>query len=115
MVPSFRAINGELLSEYIRPRTELLLGRERQLYIAGSRLCLHSRDVRFLALCEYADPAPAQGTRTREEFEATQAEAEVLYEGVHFWRLARRVCWITFPEDYIRVCKGAGCVYKMHS
>jgi hypothetical protein len=29
LVPSFRAIDGELLSEYIRPCIELLLGRER--------------------------------------------------------------------------------------
>jgi hypothetical protein len=64
---------------------------------------LNRRNVRFFALFEHADPASAQGARTRKEFEATQAEAEVLYEGVHFGRLARRVCWITFPEDYIRV------------
>jgi hypothetical protein len=66
---------------------------------------LHYGNVRFLAIFEYADPAPAQGTRTRKEFEAAQAEAEVLYEGVHFGWLAHRVCWITFPEDHIRVCK----------
>jgi hypothetical protein len=29
LVPSFRAIDRELLPEYIRPRVELLLGRER--------------------------------------------------------------------------------------
>jgi hypothetical protein len=62
-------------------------------------------DVRFFALGEHAHPAPAQGARAREELDAAEAEAEVLDEGVHFGRFARRVGGIAFPEDHVRVCK----------
>ena len=61
--------------------------------------------MHFLPLRKNADPAPAQGARAREEFKATEAEAEALHEGVHLGRLARQICLIPFPEDHIRVCE----------
>jgi hypothetical protein len=61
--------------------------------------------VHFLPLCENADPAPAQGVHVREEFKATEAEAEVHHEGVHLGRLAHQICLIPFPEDHIRICE----------
>lgn len=59
LVPSFRAIDGELLSEHVRPAVELL-GRERELLgVVGAQERLDHGDVCLFALCEYADPAAA--------------------------------------------------------
>jgi len=105
LVPSLGAIDGELLPEHVRRAAVELLGRERErLGVVGAQERLHRGDVRLFAVCEHADPASAEGARAREEFEAAEAEAEVLHEGVHLWGFARRVGRIAFPEDHV-------CVY----
>ena len=71
--------------------------------VVGAQERLNRGDVRLFAVCEHADPATAEGACAREELEAAEAEAEVLDEGVHFGRFARRVSRIAFPEDHVRV------------
>ena len=59
LIPTFRAINGELLPEHVRPAVELLW-RERELFgVVGAQERLDHRDVRLFALGEHAEPATA--------------------------------------------------------